>query len=72
MTIKFTTDKGNPIYVNPDFIVTIEPSPYGTHVGLSTGKEILLKESEDEVVSKIHLQKLDYTFTARAGNYEKF
>jgi len=71
MTIKFTKANGGPFYINPVYIVAIEPTPFGTRVVFSAGPEVMLKDTEDEVVSKLASAGVTVKTLTYTNNYEK-
>lgn len=50
--ILLTHLNGNPIYVNPGLIETLESTP-DTVITLTNGKKILVKENPEEVTARI-------------------
>jgi uncharacterized protein YlzI (FlbEa/FlbD family) len=71
MTVKFTKNTGGSFYVNPEYIVAIEPTPFGTRLVLTAGPEVMLKDTEDDVVAKLYGAGVDAKNLTRTNNYER-
>jgi uncharacterized protein YlzI (FlbEa/FlbD family) len=71
MTIKFTKVNGGPFYINPVYIVAIEPTPFGTRVVFSAGPEVILKDTEDEVISKLASSAVNVKTLTYANDYDR-